>query len=64
MVCFLYETDYRITNIAPSKGIPIIMNGWRVVVSTDRAKVHHRRSQHLHSLVPLLPGLTTEAAAI
>jgi hypothetical protein len=39
------------------------MNGWRVVVSVAHSKVYHRRSQHLHSLVPLLPGLTHEAAA-
>ena len=39
------------------------MNGWRVVVSAARSNLHHSRSQQRHSLVPLLPGLTNEAAA-
>ena len=39
------------------------MNGWRVVVSAARSNIHPSRSQQRHSLVPLLPGLTNEAAA-
>jgi hypothetical protein len=61
--CFLCEIDSYIPNIPPSKGILIIMNGRRVVVSAAHSKVHHSRSQHLHSLVPLLPGFTNEAVA-